>query len=199
MPDNFNSIFQPKHLRLLVFLSLFLIILFIGFLIFKPFHLDFAIVRYLLLIVISVFIALLFFILWPHDAIMEKVPQLNLPIKVAGPIVLWVLVFFVTNNLLPNDINQTKMFIVKASNKNVRIPYDSDMKIIDNTNTYDLQFKLIEDLKLKTHLYGIVIEFPKGASTIETEISVEPYLPIKLVFDRTKSIIEFPPLVLKPM
>ena len=199
MAGSLNKIFEPKHLRGLVFSSFILIILFVGFLIFKPFYLDFAIVRYLLLIIISIFIALLFFILWPHDAILEKVPHLDIPVKVAGPIVLWVLVFIITNKLLPDDISQTKMFIVKAAKENVRIPYDSDMKILDKSNTYDLQFRLIEDLKLKTHLWGIVIDFPRGSSTIETEIYIDPYMPIALKFDRTKAIIEFPPLVLKPM
>jgi hypothetical protein len=199
MAKSLNKIFEARHLRFLVFSSFILVILFVGFLIFKPFYLDFAIVRYLVLIVISIFIALLFFILWPHDAILEKVPYMDIPLKVAGPIVLWVLVFLVTNKLLPDDINQTKMFIIKAAKESVRIPYDSDMKIVDKSNTYDLQFRLIEDLKLKTHLWGIVIDFPRGTSTLETEVLIEPYLPVTLKFDRTKSIIEFPPLILKPM
>ena len=78
-PNNLDtSIFEPKHFRWLVFMSFLLVLIIVFFLIIFPGYLDFEIIRFFALIIISLYLSLMFFILWPHNATLEKIPLVNL-------------------------------------------------------------------------------------------------------------------------
>ncbi|MBL7770014.1 MAG: hypothetical protein JNK20_13610 [Flavipsychrobacter sp.] len=180
--DSFkSSIFEAKHFRWLVFSSFLFVLVIILFLIIFPGYLDFEIVRFLALIIISLYLSLMFFIIWPHNATLDKIPHLNLTIKVAGPIVLWLLIFLITNKLMPSDNIQEKVFTINKSNESFRVPYHETTLKSDETV---LDYMMIEDVIYKSHLKAIYVKFPKGKTSVKAQLQFTKYKPINVILDR---------------
>lgn len=89
---NFNSkIFPDKHLRVLAYFSFASAIGLIIFILVKPFYMEIGNVKFGISVLLALLFSIFFFILWPQKATLEQVPLINLPIKLVGPIVLWVI------------------------------------------------------------------------------------------------------------
>lgn len=179
-------IFEPKHFRWLVFTSFVFVLSIIVFLIIFPGYLDFEIVRFLALIIISLYLSIMFFILWPHNATIEKIPLINLSVKIAGPVVLWLVIFMITNKLMPNDNIQEKVFIINKADENFRVPYH-DTKLKSDETVLD--YMMIENASSKSHLRAIYIKFPKGKSNIKVRLEFAKYKPHDVTLTRTMNSI----------
>jgi hypothetical protein len=177
-----NEIFEAKHFRWLVFSSFTIVLFLIIFLLLNPDYLDFEIIRFLVLILISLYLSLMFFILWPHNATLEKIPFLDLSVKVAGPVVLWIVIFTLTNNLMPSDNNQERMYIINKASETYRIPYHQTFLKCNDTS---VDYMLVEDPINKSNLKAVFVKFPKGKSIIKVRLEFARYKPVDLILTRT--------------
>jgi hypothetical protein len=186
-PNNLGtSIFEPKHFRWLVFMSFLLVLIIVFFLIIFPGYLDFEIIRFFALIIISLYLSLMFFILWPHNATLEKIPLVNLSVKIAGPIVLWIIIFLITNKIMPKENIQEKVFFINKADETFRVPYHETTLKSDEAI---LEYMMIEDAVYKTHLKAIYVKFPKGKSEIKAQLQFTKYQPLNVVLSRTTNSI----------
>lgn len=186
-----SAVFEPKHFRWLVFTSFIFVLSLIVFLIGFPGYLDFEIVRFLVLILVSLYLSLMFFILWPHNANIENIPLINLPVKMAGPVVLWLVIFLITNRLMPDDNMQEKVFIINKADENFRVPYH-DTKLKSDETVLD--YMMIEDADAKSHLRAVYVKFPKGKSDLKARLEFTKYKPIDLTLTRNTNSIFIPKL-----
>jgi len=185
--QNWSSPFEAKHFRWIVFSSFFLVLGILIYLIYNPTILDYNVIKSIVLILISLYLTLMFFILWPHNATLDKVPYLNSKLKIAGPIVLWIVIFIVTNNIIPESNSQEKTFIIYKTNPNFRVPYH-DTKLISEEISEN--YLMIEDPDFNSHLKAIYVKFPPGKNIINAFLHFDRYKPYPIKLDRQANIIK---------
>jgi len=178
--------FEAKHFRWIVFSSFLLVIGILIYLIYNPTILDYNVIKSFVLVLFSLCLTLIFFILWPHNATLDKVPYLNSTLKIAGPVVLWIVIFIITSNIIPDNTSQEKTFIIHKTNPNLRIPFH-DTKLISEqiSNNY----MMIEDPEFRTHLKAIYVKFPPGIEEVDAVLHFNRFKPYPIILNRKYNIV----------
>ncbi len=185
--SKWSNPFEAKHFRWIVFASFILTIGILVYLIYNPTILDYNVIKSLVLVLISLYLTLMFFILWPHNATLDKVPYLNSTLKIAGPVVLWIVIFIITSNIIPDSNSQERIFIIYKTNPNLRIPFH-DTKLISEqiSNNY----MMIEDPDFNSHLKAIYVKFPPGIEKVDAVLHFNRYKPYPIILNRKSNIIK---------
>jgi hypothetical protein len=129
---------------------------------------------------------LFFFILWPHEASLKNIPVINLPVNVAGPVVVWTILFLLLMKFVPDSPATWKYFKIESES---RVPYISGSTI---KSKYNLDGKVVFKQGALTHLEGIFIEFPIGVETIDAQIEMLPFKPVPVEINRKQDYISIP-------
>lgn len=185
MSDGFKNI-PRKHLLIIGYLALLVSIALLIFILIDPYRLEFPAAKFVFLIIISFLISLFFFILWPHEASLKTIPAINLPVNVAGPVVIWTILFLLFMKFIPDSPPTWKYFKIESEG---RVPYISSSTI---KSKYNLDGKFVFKQGTLTHLDGIFIEFPIGVEKIDAQIVMPPLSPISVSIDRKQDFITIP-------
>src|SRR5262245_27113352 len=134
-----GTVFSLRQLKALGICSLIIVMAISAFLIAKPTYLEYDVARTSVCVLISLYLSIFFYLFWPQEIEIKYIPIINLPIRVAGPIVLW---FVVLALLLKILTPQGSNWVFYTPIHDGPVFYLSDTAITKNDGG-DLEYHLV--------------------------------------------------------
>ena len=190
-----HLIFSSRQLRSMAYASWVIVLLVCCFIIVKPNSLEFDVVRVTICLLISLQLSIFFFVFWPQELEMKVIPLVHLPVRVTGPIVLWVIVLALLLVVIPNKYAHWAFYIPKVNNQSVQVPYHRGIEI-GKENGEDLIYHLVEKKGRGQlgSLEGVFIQFRPGEDSIKANLHIPGYNPMKVTLYRDKDVLDLPEL-----
>jgi hypothetical protein len=103
------SLRQQQWLALSAFVMISLVL---AFAIFRWELFEFPVPRFIFATAVATYISVFFFIFYPAQFRLDRIPGINLPVRVTGPIVLWFVVLFAIWSAMPDgsSLRQIRYF-----------------------------------------------------------------------------------------
>jgi hypothetical protein len=147
-----------------------------------PRYYDHAAVRFALCVLITVPLTVFFFIFWPQELKLTKIPVIDLSVTIAGPVVLWLILFLLLLKVMPPcERPHPEYFALSPGNDPSRVPYHTGTQLLQKDRTSRLCYP-VADPGDASSLKGVVIEFRPGEDHIEGTLQVPKYPPLLVEF-----------------
>jgi hypothetical protein len=148
-----------------------------------PSYYEYEIVRFLVCFLLTVALAIFFFILWPQELKLTKVPVINVPVTIAGPVVLWLILFLLLLREMPAAGKHWEFFALsERGGAKANVPYFSETAVKADGKNPDF-FYLVKDANAST-LRGIFVEFSPGETRIDGTLAVPYHKELPVTFLR---------------
>jgi hypothetical protein len=183
--DPWTNIFTPAQLRVMGFSSIALALVVLGFGLLVPDRLDTPMARFLVCLTVSVFLSIFFFVFYPHRYELDRIPLVNLPIRVVGPVVLWIAVLLLLLELAPQSTAHPvgRLFIIKANIERFHYLPDTLLEPMGK----HFKWRLVENRDKPREALGFYVEFEPGDHIYEAWVKHINQQPVKVEFRRDGS------------
>jgi hypothetical protein len=150
----------------------------------EPSHYEHEVVRFVFCFLLTLCLSVFFFIFWPQELKLTQVPVINLSVTVAGPVVLWLILFLLFLQVMPPSIagKQWEFFTpINEGGSKASVLYHSTISVRAEGKE-SVPFRLVPETKDAT-LRGIFIQFRAGEDQIKA-ILVLPNRELPVTFKR---------------
>jgi hypothetical protein len=146
-----------------------------------PENFENATTRFVLCAAIALDLSVFFFVIYPHEAKLTKVPAINLSVSLVGPIVLFIVILLLLWKLMPESPGGSSRFFVpyeqgvraeKMSFETVQIaPMDGPFEyyVVPDRNRF---------------MAGVYVQFASGQTAYRARLSAPYYEDVEVVFSR---------------
>jgi hypothetical protein len=180
-------LFSKKTLRLIFLASLLIAGLVFTFSLLTPTILETGTARYLVCLLLSLCLAIAFFVFWPQRLELTKIPYTEIPLRVTGPIALWLAVFSLFLTTMPREDVFARVFTPIQNGKEYVFLYDRGTKLQRNGAGPAISYQLIESRDKLGELLGIYVEFEKGEDSFSAWLTHHGFDPVLVTFSREAS------------
>ncbi len=188
----YAQVFTPGMLRFLAVASFALAVGMLLFWAFEPSRLNVAMARFVASLLVALLFAVFFFVFYPDQLEMKLPGVLGTTIRLTGPIVLFIAVFWLVRTYMPAP-TVGKLFEVWKDGER------GGMYLGESSTTYlkgrdgdrPPEHMLVGFPEGKRKLYGIYVVFPDSVSTFKVALHHEGWagdLPLELTRDGTSMI-----------
>ncbi len=195
--EKINPIFSPRELRAIAYCAVALTVLVSIFVLAWPWYLEVPNVRTIVCVLLSLAISLFFFVFWPQEIEVKHVPIANIPVRVAGPVVLWFVVLQLFLFIMPTASDGGQLFFVRPNDPDGNVQYFSTSKLRRASDGSPVEASFVPDPAKQGHLGAVFVKFKPGESEIEAEFATGFYDTAVLTFRRGERMVQFPELTLK--
>jgi hypothetical protein len=184
----FEPGFGPVQLKLMGFTAIILTCGLVLYLFLNGHRLETQSARVLICLLVSLLLGIFFFVWWPHKYELDKIPLVNLPVRVAGPIVVWLVIFVLLLQVMPREDAPYKAYsLVNAPTG--AIQYHRGIKVVRKDGR-DVDFELIEDRNKLGQLSKILIRFDPGEDEMAAELRIPLHKPLPVIFRRSDTSVD---------
>lgn len=184
----FEQGFGLAQLRVMGFTAVILTCGLVLYLFLNVHRLETQTARFLICLLVSLLLGIFFFVWWPSQYELDKIPIINLPVRVAGPIVVWLVIFVLLLQVMPREDAPYKAYsLVNAPTGAVQ--YHRGIKVIRKGGK-EAEFELIEDRNLLGRLGKILVRFDPGKDEIAAELRIPLHKPLPVIFRRIESTVD---------
>lgn len=181
-----SPLFSRTLLRVLFFVSISIAAAIFCIVLARPQIVESSTVRYMICLFLSLCLAIAFFVFWPARLEMERVPIINLPVRVTGPVVLWFIVFTLFLNTMPREERFARIYKAVSNGREYLFMYDRNTKL-DRNDGSPLVYQLVPNRDRLGELFGIYVEFKPGEQSIPARLTHYGHDPLDVVFERDKT------------
>ena len=160
------SVFNQNQLKILAVAALVAVSGLLAWGLVQPSRFEAEVPRFLLCAAISVYLSVFFFVFYPDRYELDTVPVLNLPVRVVGPVALWIIVFLLLWKVMPVGTEAGRLFSINA-NKPLYYPSNTTLELPDGTPL--MNWQLVPDRNNPSVLFGVYISFPTGIAQYRTQ------------------------------
>jgi hypothetical protein len=185
--------FSPRQLTIMGVAAILIIIGLIIYLFEHVSRLETLTARFLICLLVSLLLGVFFFVWWPGRYELDKIPVINLPVRVAGPVVLWLVLFNLLLYVMPKEDSPYRMFSL-VNPPHGPIPYHRGITVV-REGGLPADFELIEDRANVGRLAKILVRFGPGEEEFKASLNVPLHKPLSVVFRRSDSLIDVSHLV----
>jgi hypothetical protein len=146
---------------------------------FQPLQFEYRITQIILCLACAVYLSVFFFVFYPSEYRLERVPYLNLPVQVSGPVAICIVVFSLLLFVMPGE--RTGRFI--KFNPNLPLYFSERTTVVPKDGTQRFTCYVVGNPGTM-ELYGVFIEFPPGISKCPATIKHPFYEPLDFTFTR---------------
>jgi hypothetical protein len=180
--------FTPWQLKIMGFLAVILTCGLVLYLFQNVSRLETQSARFLICLLVSLLLGIFFFVWWPKQYELERIPIINLPVRVAGPVVLWLAIFLLLLRVMPKEDAPYRPYSL-VNPPSGKIQYHSEIKVIRDGGR-EADYELIEDRNRSGCLGKILIKFDPGEDEIRASLHIPLYRPLPVTFRRSESAID---------
>lgn len=189
----FEPGFGPAQLRVMGFTAVILTCGLVLYLFLNVHRLETQTARFLICLLVSLLLGIFFFVWWPRQYELDKIPIVNLPVRVAGPIVAWLVIFVLLLQVMPREDAPYKAYtLVNAPTGAVQ--YHRAIKVT-RAGGRAVDFELIEDRHRVGRLGKILVKFEPGEDEIAARLHIPLHKPLPVLFRRSESTVDVSQLV----
>ena len=152
----------PLHFRIVAAAAILGTLVLFVFALLSPSQVESRPSQFFLCAAIGVCLSVMFFVFWPDKYAMDKVPYLHLPVRVTGPVVLWIVVFLLLWTLVPRADRHAGLYYLTGQAEDIYYNSEDTLRRADNM---PLVCSLIPD-KDRQKLEAFYVEFPPGEDTL---------------------------------
>jgi hypothetical protein len=183
-------LFTRPQLRWMAVVALAVLLLVCLFLVLVPRQYDHEAVRFAVCVLLTMCLAIFFFIFWPQELKLTKLPGINLSVSVAGPVVLWLVLFPFLLYWMPpcekpahEERSHLEYFALSPETARSAVPFHTGVKLLKKDGKGPV-FYPVADPGDASALKGVVVEFAPGEDLIRATLQVPNYPPLFVEFRR---------------
>lgn len=188
MPSTAEPGFGPGQLRVMGFAAVILTVGLILFLFLNGHRLETQTARALICLLVSLLLGIFFFVWWPRQYELDRIPIINLPVRVTGPIVVWLVIFVLLLQVMPREDAPARVYTLVNAPSGV-IRYHPEIKVVRKDGR-EPEFELIEDRNSAGNLGKILIKFEPGEDALVAELRIPLHKPLSITFLRSESTVD---------
>ncbi len=181
--DEPRSALLPWHLQIAALIAVLGAIGLLIFSLVQPSRVETRPSQFFVCAGLGVCLAVLFFVFWPDKFVMDKVPYINVPVRVTGPVVLWIVVFLLLWALVPRADRYGGLFHPDGNKEPIFFSTEDTLKRVDGK---EYEYRLIPD-KEQRLLEAVYVEFDKGEDTFEAVFKHHNRREVRVKFVRGQS------------
>jgi hypothetical protein len=146
-----------------------------------PERFEHSTARFLLCAAVALNLAIFFFIIYPQDVKLTKVPVINVSVPLVGPIVLFILMLLFLWTLMPEPPTVARRFFIpyEGGQRAERISFDT-VKITPAEESFTY-YVVPNDRRF---LAGVYVEFGRGKEQYKALFAAPFYKPVEITFQR---------------
>jgi hypothetical protein len=180
--------FEPLQLKIMGFAAVILTCCIIFYLFQNVARLETNSARVLVCLMVSLLLGIFFFVWWPAHFELTAVPIINLPMRVVGPVALWLAILTLLMNIMPREDAPYRSYsLVNAPNG--QLHYHRGIRIV-RPEGVEVEFDLIESRSEPGRLKNILVRFRSGEEDISANLLIPRYKPLSVVFRRSEGLID---------
>jgi hypothetical protein len=188
----YQQVLSPQLLQWLAIVSFSVTVGILLFWAFNPSSLNNSVARFVASILVATLFAVFFFVFYPDQLEMSLPAVLGTSIRLAGPIVLFFVVFWLVHSYMPTPAAGKLFEVFKDGERGGMYLGDSSTTSLKGRDK-DMppQHMLVGFPDGRRQLYGIYVIFPDGVSTVKVALHHEGWtedLPLELNRDGTAII-----------
>ncbi len=192
---NTRPLFTAAQLRLMAFAAMAVLLVLSAYTIFRPYSLEDEMVRFTICLLTSLSLSIFFFVFWPQQLELREIPVINLPVRVTGPVVLWVVVFLFLLRLMPESNGNACQFFRPDMAGEQPLAFSARIRLVDVEPK--CAYHIVPDEKESSQLGGVYVTFPQGVATVAASLKVPFHKPLRVEFSRSRSTVRMSGLELE--
>ncbi len=190
---NIPPLFSERQLRRMAYAAVGILLFLSTFVIVKPSYLEFEVVRFTTCLLLSLCLAIFFFVFWPQQLELTEIPVIKLPVRVTGPVVLWIIVLLFLLALMPQSAGNYCQFFRPEP---PRLAFSSRIKL-EGTKGEPLASHFAEDDRKPGYVGGVYVTFPRGVGSLSANLKVPDHNTLEVTFSRGLNTFDVSGLALK--
>lgn len=161
-PSLRRSAFSPAFLRVLATAAVAAAALLLVVFLVWPARLESETARFVFCLMVSLDLAIFFFVFYPTRLEMTEVPVIKLPVRLVGPIVLFVVLLVLLLQLAPSGTQVARLIRPVSHGKSVMVRYSSETTITPREGELAFTWYLVPERERPGVLAGVYVEFAPG-------------------------------------